>query len=237
LQSNMAYLADAVIGTIAGPEIGVASTKAYIAQLGILVLLSLKIAEERRVIDKKIKEQLLNDFANCPNKMEQILATENLKNIKNIAAEIKDFSSLLYMGRGVSYATALEGALKLKELSYINAFGIAAGELKHGTIALVDENMPIIALAPNNNLFEKCASNIEEVAARDGKVILIGNEKGIKELKNITFANIALPSIENSIEEALLCVIPTQLLAYYTANYKGLDVDQPRNLAKSVTVE
>jgi glucosamine--fructose-6-phosphate aminotransferase (isomerizing) len=131
----------------------------------------------------------------------------------------------------------LEGALKLKELSYINAFGIASGELKHGTIALIDKNMPIIAIAPNNNLFEKSASNIEEVSARGGKVILIGNEDGIDELKNITHKSICLPKIDSIIDEALLCVIPTQLIAYYTAIYKGNDVDQPRNLAKSVTVE
>ncbi len=236
-QSNMAYLADAIIRTIAGPEIGVASTKAYIAQLTVLILFALELARQKQTIDDATKQELIASLTQIPHKMRGILAPKNLAEIKDVAKFVSKYQSLIYMGRGVSYPTALEGALKLKELSYINAFGIASGELKHGTIALIDKNMPIIAIAPNNNLFEKSASNIEEVAARGGKVVLIGNEAGINELKGIVFKAITLPEINNIIDEALLGVIPTQLIAYYAAIYKGNDVDQPRNLAKSVTVE
>lgn len=236
-QSNMAYLADAIIRTIAGPEIGVASTKAYIAQLTVLILFALELATAKQTIDEKTKQNLITSLTVIPKKIQGILTEKSLMEIKDVAKFVKKFQSLIYIGRGISYPTALEGALKLKELSYINAFGIAAGELKHGTIALIDKNMPVIAVAPNNNLFEKSASNIEEVSARGGKVILIGNTEGISELKNIIFKSIALPEINNIIDEALLGVIPTQLIAYYTAIYRGNDVDQPRNLAKSVTVE
>lgn len=236
-QSNMAYLADSIIRTIAGPEIGVASTKAYIAQLTVLILFAIELASVKKTINPETKLELIESLTEIPKKMREILTDKSLSEIKDVAKFVSKYQSLIYMGRGVSYPTALEGALKLKELSYINAFGIASGELKHGTIALVDKNMPIIALAPNTDLFEKSASNIEEVAARGGKVVLIGNAAGINELKNITFKSIALPKITNIIDEALLGVIPTQLIAYYTAIYKGNDVDQPRNLAKSVTVE
>jgi len=236
-QSNMAYLADAIIRTIAGPEIGVASTKAYVAQLTVLILLALELTSAKQKITEKTKQDLIASLVSIPAKMREILSDNSLVEIKDVAKFVSKYQSLIYMGRGISYPTALEGALKLKELSYINAFGIASGELKHGTIALVDKNMPIIALAPNTDLFEKSASNIEEVAARGGKVVLIGNKSGIDQLKNITFKSIALPEITNIIDEALLGVIPTQLIAYYTAIYKGNDVDQPRNLAKSVTVE
>jgi glucosamine--fructose-6-phosphate aminotransferase (isomerizing) len=236
-QSNMAYLSDAIIRTIAGAEIGVASTKAYVAQVTVLILLALELASIKQTIDEKTKLELIASLTAVPDKIKEILSDKNLGNIKDVAKFISKYQSLIYMGRGVSYPTALEGALKLKELSYINAFGIAAGELKHGTIALIDKNMPIIAIAPNNNLFEKSASNIEEVVARGGKVVLISNKSGIDELEKITFKSIALPKINNIIDEALLGVIPTQLIAYYTAIYKGNDVDQPRNLAKSVTVE
>lgn len=235
--SNMAYLSDAIIRTIAGPEIGVASTKAYIAQVTVLVLFAIELAYLKKAIDEKTKKELLNNLQNLSDKIENIFQKETLDEIKSVAKFIKKHQSLIYVGRGISYPTALEGALKLKELSYINAFGIAAGELKHGTIALIDKDMPVIAIAPNTELFEKSASNIEEIVARGGKVVLIGNEAGIKELKGLTYKSICLPKIENVIDEAILSVIPTQLLAYYTANYKGHDVDQPRNLAKSVTVE
>jgi glucosamine--fructose-6-phosphate aminotransferase (isomerizing) len=169
--------------------------------------------------------------------MKDILKNDAVKSIKATAKYLSKAKNILYIGRGISYVSALEGALKLKELSYINAFGIAAGELKHGTIALIDSKLPVIAIAPNNNLFEKTASNIEEVAARGGKIILISDASGIKELKNVSFKAIALPKINDIISESLLSVIPTQLIAYYVALYKGNDVDQPRNLAKSVTVE
>ncbi|MFT5703715.1 MAG: glucosamine--fructose-6-phosphate aminotransferase (isomerizing) [Rickettsiales bacterium] len=236
-QSNMAYLSDVIIRTIAGPEIGVASTKAYIAQVSVLILFALELASVKQAIDEKTKQELIATLLEAPAKIAEILKDESLAQIKKVAKVVSKHQSLIYMGRGVSYPTALEGALKLKELSYINAFGIASGELKHGTIALIDKKMPVIAIAPNTELFEKSASNIEEVSARGGKVILIGNAAGIKELKNVTSESICLPEINNIIDEALLGVIPTQLIAYYTAIYKGNDVDQPRNLAKSVTVE
>ncbi|MFT7098484.1 MAG: glucosamine--fructose-6-phosphate aminotransferase (isomerizing) [Rickettsiales bacterium] len=236
-QSNMAYLSDAIIRTIAGPEIGVASTKAYIAQVSVLILFALELAELKKTIDEKAKKEFIASFLEVPDKIEEILKIENLDQIKSAAKFISKSQSLIYIGRGVSYPTALEGALKLKELSYINAFGIASGELKHGTIALIDEKMPVIAIAPNTELFEKSASNIEEIVARGGKVILIGNDAGIEELKGITHKSIRLPKINNIIDEALTCVIPTQLIAYFAAIYRGNDVDQPRNLAKSVTVE
>jgi glucosamine--fructose-6-phosphate aminotransferase (isomerizing) len=236
-QSNMTHLADAIIRTVAGPEIGVASTKAYIAQLTVLILFAIELSSIKKTISNDTKQELIASLVSIPAKITEILDEKSLKQIKDVAKYIKQFNSLLYMGRGVSYPTVLEGALKLKELSYINAFGIASGELKHGTIALIDKNMPIIAIAPNNSLFEKSASNIEEVAARGGKIILIGNNEGIASLKNTIHKSIALPKINNAIEEALLSIVPTQLIAYYTAAYKGNDVDQPRNLAKSVTVE
>lgn len=235
--SNMAYLSDAIIRTIAGPEIGVASTKAYIAQVTVLVLFAIEIAYLKKAIDEATKKKLIGELHNLPKKIEGIFKKETLNEIKSVAKTIKKYQSLIYIGRGISYPTALEGALKLKELSYINAFGIAAGELKHGTIALIDKKMPVIAIAPNSELFEKSASNIEEVVARGGKVILIGNKKGAEDLKKLIYKSVVLPEVENVIEEAILSVIATQLIAYYTANYKGHDVDQPRNLAKSVTVE
>jgi glucosamine--fructose-6-phosphate aminotransferase (isomerizing) len=235
--SNLTYLADAIIRTIAGPEIGVASTKAYVAQLTILILFALELANQKQTIDEVTKQKMIASLTQIPAKMNESLAAKSLAEIKDVAKFVSKYQSLIYIGRGVSYPTALEGALKLKELSYINAFGIASGELKHGTIALVDKNMPIIAIAPNTDLFDKSASNIEEVAARDGKVILIGNDQGIAELKGIIVKSISIPKVENIIDEALLSIIPTQLIAYYTAIYKGNDVDQPRNLAKSVTVE
>ncbi|MFT6333021.1 MAG: glucosamine--fructose-6-phosphate aminotransferase (isomerizing) [Lentimonas sp.] len=236
-ESSMEHLSDCIIKTIAGVEIGVASTKAYIAQVTVLTLLALDFARIRGEIDAKRTKELLKTLTKIPSKMKEILALESLNQIKKAAKLISTSQSLIYMGRGISYPTALEGALKLKELSYINAFGIAAGELKHGTIALIDEEMPIIAIAPNSELFEKSSSNIAEVCARGGKVILIGNEDGAEELKGIIAGSIILPEIENIIDEVLLAVIPTQLIAYFTAIYRGNDVDQPRNLAKSVTVE
>ena len=235
--SSMAYLSDAIIRTIAGPEIGVASTKAYVAQVTVLILLALELASIKQAIDEPTKHKMIENLVAIPGKMQQSLADENLVKIKDVAKFVSKHESLIYMGRGVSYPTALEGALKLKELSYINAFGIASGELKHGTIALIDKNMPVIAIAPSGILFDKSASNIEEVSARGGKVVLIGNELGIKELQGITTKSIAIPEVKNIIDEALLAIIPTQLIAYYTAIFRGNDVDQPRNLAKSVTVE
>jgi glutamine---fructose-6-phosphate transaminase (isomerizing) len=165
---------------------------------------------------------------------------KQLKNIKSIAKSLSRAKQVLYIGRGISQVTAFEAALKFRELSYINAQGIAAGELKHGTIALIDNKMPVIVIAPhnkNNDLFEKTASNAQEVNARGGKIIFISNKKGIKEFGKMAKKKIEIPELAGPIQEAILPVVSTQLLAYYVALYKGNDVDQPRNLAKSVTVE
>ncbi len=236
-QSSMAHLADATIKTIAGPEIGVASTKAFTAQLVVLILLAIKIGLVKKNITQRKAEELFNSLAHIPAQINEILKKESLEEIKNTAKFLAKAKNILYIGRGISYVTSLEGALKLKELSYINAQGIAAGELKHGTIALIDKTLPVIAIVPGNDLFEKSASNVEEVVARGGKVVLISDAKGTKELKKLTHKSLLLPEIDDIVKESLLCVIPTQLLAYYVALYKGNDVDQPRNLAKSVTVE
>ena len=165
------------------------------------------------------------------------IIADYVNNIKSIAKSLNKAENILYIGRGISYSVALEGALKLKELTYVPASGIASGELKHGTIALIDKNTAIIAITPSNKLFEKSASNIAEIAARNGKIILISDQKGINHLQNTIHKSITLPKSDDIISELLLSAIPTQLIAYYCALYKGHDVDQPRNLAKSVTVE
>jgi glucosamine--fructose-6-phosphate aminotransferase (isomerizing) len=169
--------------------------------------------------------------------MSQMLTEKNIEKIKKVAKSLTKAKDLLYIGRGISQVTAFESALKLRELSYINAQGIAAGELKHGTIALIDKKMPVIVIAPHNNLFEKTASNAEEVNARGGKIIFISDKKGISQFRKMAKKTIEIPKVSGIIQEALLPVVATQLLAYYVALFKGNDVDQPRNLAKSVTVE
>ena len=235
--STMSHLSDAIIRTIAGVEIGVASTKAFTAQLMVLILLAIKMAEVKKTITQEKKKELISAIDKIPNYLDITLNKDSIENIKPIAKYLSQAKNILYIGRGISYPIALEGALKLKELTYISTQGIASGELKHGTIALIDEEMPVIALTPNNKLFEKSASNIEEIVARDGRVILISDKEGCEKLKDIAFKTISLPKTDDIISELLLSAIPTQLLAYYSALYKGNDVDQPRNLAKSVTVE
>jgi glucosamine--fructose-6-phosphate aminotransferase (isomerizing) len=183
---------------------------------------------------------LLQELAEAGTKMTHLFDEKNLKNIRKIARSLTRAKHLLYIGRGVSQITAFESALKLRELSYINAQGIAAGELKHGTIALIDRKMPVIVIAPHNvrnDLFEKTLSNAQEVNARGGKIIFISDKVGISQFGKMAKKKIEIPKIAGIIQEALLPVIPTQLLAYYVALFKGNDVDQPRNLAKSVTVE
>jgi glucosamine--fructose-6-phosphate aminotransferase (isomerizing) len=236
-ESSMAQLSDAVIKTIAGPEIGVASTKAYSAQLAVLSLFAIFLAEKKGKLAEKDTAQYLKQLTDASAAINDVLVQENIKKIKNIAKYLAKARHILYIGRGVSYITALEAALKLRELSYIDAQAIAAGELKHGTIALIDKKMPVIAIAPSNSLFEKIASNIEEVKARGGQIIVVSDEKGERNLQNLAVKNITIPICDGVILESLLAVIPLQLLAYYVACYKGNDVDQPRNLAKSVTVE
>lgn len=235
--SSMAQLSDAVIRTIAGPEIGVASTKAYTAQIAVLSLFAIELACVKGKIDAKEKAKLLQQLAESGAKMSSMLKEKEIKNIKQIAKSLTRSKHVLYIGRGISQITSFEAALKFRELSYIDAQGVAAGELKHGTIALIDKKMPVIVVAPFNNLFEKTVSNAQEVNARGGKIIFISSKKGLGQFKKMTKKSIEIPEIDGSIQEALLPVISTQLLAYFVALFKGNDVDQPRNLAKSVTVE
>ncbi len=235
--STMAQLSDSVIRTVAGPEIGVASTKAYTAQISVLVLLAIYLAGQKGKINQEKQAKLLHELAETGAKMNHLFDEKDIKNIKEIARSLSGAKHLLYIGRSISQVTAFEAALKLRELSYIDAYGIAAGELKHGTIALIDKKMPVIVIAPNNNLFEKTISNAEEVNARGGQIILISDKKGISQFDKKIKNRIEIPEMVGIIQEALLPVVSTQLLAYYVALFKGNDVDQPRNLAKSVTVE
>ena len=236
-QSSMAQLSDAVIKTVAGPEIGVASTKAYTAQVAVIALFAMKLGAAKGAVKPAAMEKYLLQLNNSAQELSVILEKNNIKKIAKVAKYLVKAQHILYIGRGLSYVTALESALKLRELSYIDAQAIAAGELKHGTIALIDKKMPVIVIAPSNHLFEKIASNIEEVKARGGKVIVVSDAKGIANLQNLATQIIEIPQTSGTIEEALISVVPLQLLAYYVALYKGNDVDQPRNLAKSVTVE
>ena len=239
--SSMAQLSDAVIRTVAGPEIGVASTKAYTAQIAVLSLLAINLGFLRGKVSPKQKIKLLQDLADSGAKISELLAQTNIRNIKKVAKGLTSAKHMLYIGRGISQVTAFEAALKMRELSYIDAQGIAAGELKHGTIALIDKKMPVIVLAPKgnsrNNLFEKTVSNAEEVNARGGKIIFVSDRLGIEQFGKMAKERLVIPDISGIIQEALLPVVSTQLLAYYVALFKGNDVDQPRNLAKSVTVE
>jgi len=238
--STMAQLSDSIIRTVAGPEIGVASTKAYTAQVSTIALLAIHLGFSRGKISPKNKAKLLQELAESGAKMSHIFEKDEIKKIKKVAQSLVGSKSLLYIGRGVSQITAFEAALKLRELSYINAQGIAAGELKHGTIALIDKKMPVIVVAPHNvenDLFEKTLSNAQEVNARGGKIIFISDKAGLSKIGKLAEKQIEIPEVEGMIQESLLPIIPTQLLAYYVSLFMGNDVDQPRNLAKSVTVE
>lgn len=236
-QSSMAQLSDAVIKTVAGPEIGVASTKAYMAQLSCLAIFAIHMGLVKGRIDFNHSVDLLEQISSSANVISDILEIDSIERIKEVSHYLKDFNHILYIGRGVSYVTALESALKLRELSYIDAQAIAAGELKHGTIALIDENMPIIPIVFDNALFEKIASNIQEVRAREGKVVTICDHNVAENLRSLSHNLIAITPPKGMIQEALIGIIVPQLIAYYVALFKGNDVDQPRNLAKSVTVE
>ena len=232
--STIARESHIVAPTLAGPEIGVASTKAYTCQLSVLACLAVAFGHLRGKLDRTQEQNLVSQLIAVPGLMaEAIKREQSLQTISHILAKSKD---VLYLGRGTSYPLAMEGALKLKELSYLHAEGYAAGELKHGPIALVDEEMPVIVIAPYDSVFEKTVSNMQEVAARGGKIIFIGDDRGVKEagLKmEISFIMADMPSDFAPIVYA----VPIQMLAYYTAVFMGKDVDQPRNLAKSVTVE
>jgi glucosamine--fructose-6-phosphate aminotransferase (isomerizing) len=233
-ESSLAREAHGIIRTLAGPEIGVASTKAFTTQLATLACLAVAAARERGRIDTAREAELTQALDELPARVLQVLAHDEA--FREIAEQLARARDVLYVGRGTSYAVALEGALKLKEISYIHAEAYAAGELKHGPIALIDENVPVIVVAPRDRLFEKTASNLQEIAARGGRIILFSDEAGCAELGEDAWRSVVLPTVDPFVSP-LLYAIPVQLLAYHTAVMKGTDVDQPRNLAKSVTVE
>jgi len=233
-ESTMALASDAYLCTHAGPEIGVASTKAYTTQLVTLACFVIETALQRGAIDRTESIRLLQALMEVPGRIAHLLADDS--QIKALAREISHAHDVLYIGRGSSYAIAMEGALKLKELSYIHAEGIAAGELKHGSIALIDEDLPVVVIAPGDKWFDKTASNVQEVAARGGRAIVITNKQGAKTLASIATHIIEIPDVDPFVAP-MVYVVPVQLLAYYVAYSKGTDIDQPRNLAKSVTVE
>ena len=224
---------DAGAYTHAGPEIGVASTKAFTAQVTALILMALSMAQKKGTITSTRLHELLNELESIPAKIEQVLKTD--AQIQLIAAELKDSRNALYLGRGYGFPVALEGALKLKEISYIHAEGYPAAEMKHGPIALIDEEMPVIVIATQHSNYEKVVSNIQEVKARKGRVIAIATE-GDTHIKSMADHVIYIPACEESMLP-LIATIPLQLLSYHIAVLRGCNVDQPRNLAKSVTVE
>jgi glucosamine--fructose-6-phosphate aminotransferase (isomerizing) len=233
-ESTIAREADIVLPTLAGPEIGVASTKAFTTQLAVLAAFTIALARARGTIDADGEALLAGQLAEIPSRASEVLHHD--ERIQEIAAEIALARDVLYLGRGTAYPLALEGALKLKEISYIHAEGYAAGEMKHGPIALIDDNVPVIVLAPPGDLFEKTLSNVEEVMARGGRVVMISDAAGVARLDGRLAFGIAVPHCAPFVAP-LLYAIPIQLLAYHVAVLKGTDVDQPRNLAKSVTVE
>jgi glucosamine--fructose-6-phosphate aminotransferase (isomerizing) len=232
--STIARECDAVLRTYAGPEIGVASTKAFTCQLTVLACLAIAAGRARGTLSAEEEARLVSALAEVPRHMAAILRRE--RHIAEIARRVAGSRDVLYLGRGINYPIALEGALKLKEISYIHAEGYAAGELKHGPIALIDETVPVIVIAPRDELFDKTMSNMEEVAARGGKIVLITDEKGAETNGSKAMHTIAVPEADPFISP-LLYALPVQLLAYHAAVFMGTDVDQPRNLAKSVTVE
>ncbi len=233
-ESSMAREADAVLATHAGPEIGVASTKAFTTQLVVVACLAIAMARAKGKIDAAHEAALSTALTEVPSRASEVLNHDEA--IKAMAPWFAEARDVLYLGRGTSYPMALEGALKLKEISYIHAEGYAAGEMKHGPIALIDDRVPIVVLAPRDDLFEKTLSNVQEVLARGGKVVMISDREGLKRLDGqLTYA-IEVPHCDPFVAP-LLYAIPVQLLAYHVAVHKGTDVDQPRNLAKSVTVE
>jgi glutamine---fructose-6-phosphate transaminase (isomerizing) len=232
--STMARESDHVLLTRAGPEIGVAATKTFTCQLVVLATLAVTAAEARGAIDRGAAAKLLAAMGDLPSRMNEVLHTEPA--IREVARSLNEARDVLFFGRGSSYPIALEGALKLKEISYIHAEGYAAGEMKHGPIALIDEHVPVIVIAPSDELFDKSVSNLEEVAARKGRIILITDEDGANAAGDKAEHVIIVPRVDPLLSPLVTC-LPVQLLAYHTAVLRGTDVDQPRNLAKSVTVE
>ncbi len=232
--STIARESDVVMPTLAGPEIGVASTKAFTCQLAVLACLAVAAGRARGELSDKDEQKLVHALIETPRLMAQALNLE--PQIERLAHDLAKARDVLYLGRGTSFPIALEGALKLKEISYIHAEGYAAGELKHGPIALIDETMPVIVIAPFDQVFEKTVSNMQEVAARGGKIILVTDPKGAKEATIESLETLTLPDMAATVTP-LVYAIAVQLIAYHTAAAIGTDVDQPRNLAKSVTVE
>jgi glucosamine--fructose-6-phosphate aminotransferase (isomerizing) len=232
--SSIARESDLALPIMAGIEVGVASTKAFSCQLVTLAVLALKAAVDRGRLDAAGLAQHIADLAALPGLMNHALALSAA--ISDIAENLAEAQDVLFLGRGAMFPLALEGALKLKEISYIHAEGYASGELKHGPIALIDNRVPVIVLAPRDHLFEKTVSNMQEVMARNGKVLLISDAQGVAEAGMDCWRTLTMPSVSDAFAP-ILYAIPAQLLAYHTAIAKGTDVDQPRNLAKSVTVE
>jgi glucosamine--fructose-6-phosphate aminotransferase (isomerizing) len=234
VESTIARESDAVFYTKAGPEIGVASTKAFTTQLVVLACLTIAIAQAKGSITPERASAMAAALREVPARVSDVL--NNAHVIEALAHQIAQARDVLYFGRGTAYPLALEGALKLKEISYIHAEGYAAGEMKHGPIALIDEDVPVIVLVPRDALFEKTASNVQEAQARGGRILVISDHAGIERLAPLSVGTIEMPAVDPFVSP-ILYAIPVQLLAYYVAVAKGTDVDQPRNLAKSVTVE
>jgi glutamine---fructose-6-phosphate transaminase (isomerizing) len=232
--SSIARESDIVMPTLAGPEIGVASTKAFTCQLAALAALAIAAGRARGVLAEADEKALVHALIEIPRHLNEALALE--PQIEHLARDLAKSRDVLYLGRGTSFPLALEGALKLKEISYIHAEGYAAGELKHGPIALIDENMPVIVIAPHDKVFEKTVSNMQEVAARGGRLILMTDAEGARAAATQSEMTLILPTVHPAVAP-LVYAVPVQLLAYHTAVIMGTDVDQPRNLAKSVTVE
>ena len=233
-ESTIARESDVILRTYAGPEIGVASTKAFTCQLAVLAAFAIHLARVRGCMDADEEKRLVKTLSEVPRLV--VTALKQDAHIDAVAQKIAHARDILYLGRGINYPIALEGALKLKEISYIHAEGYAAGELKHGPIALIDENVPVVVIAPRDKLFDKTVSNMQEVAARGARIVLITDEEGARAHGAETFETIAVPEADPFISP-ILYAIPVQLLAYHAAVFLGTDVDQPRNLAKSVTVE
>jgi glutamine---fructose-6-phosphate transaminase (isomerizing) len=232
--STIARESDIVAPTLAGPEIGVASTKAFTCQLAVIACLAIAFGRARGTLDAAAEQALVNELIAVPGLMAEAARRE--AGIETIARDLAKARNVLYLGRGTSYPLALEGALKLKEISYIHAEGYAAGELKHGPIALIDEDMPVIVVAPFDPLFEKTVSNMQEVAARGGRIILIAESRAETDSAIAFHAVVTMPAMAPSFAP-IVYAVPVQMIAYHTAVFMGKDVDQPRNLAKSVTVE
>ena len=233
-ESTIARESDVIFPTLAGAEIGVASTKAFTCQLSVLLALAIMAGRARGTITAEEEQAHVKALSELPKFIRQALKAN--ETITDLAHELSRVKHVLYLGRGTNFPLALEGALKLKEISYIHAEAYAAGELKHGPIALIDETMPVVVIAPDDAYYEKTVSNMQEVAARDGRIILITDEAGAKKNALEDATTIVMPTVPEVIAP-IVFAMPVQLLAYYTANFMGTDVDQPRNLAKSVTVE